>query len=237
MSSFKAEPTRAKTLGKIAATTLMTSFLALSSAAVLAPAQAAEDTSGTVRPMTEDTMTEQVKEDARSVGEKIGDTAEAAGDKIRDAAKAAGEELSEATEAAKEKLASMTEDKSDAAANPPMEQLAALGTPGPLHKVTKDEAYSFTETWTGPANAKIDAFLDKHIKNGEDDLADIDGLLADERGAVVAVIADPEGFLNLNVGTQEVVLPLKHITYEPTQDAFQTDLTMDDLKSLPAWDK
>jgi gas vesicle protein len=231
-SSFRPHP-----FGKLASTTALVSFLALTimplSSAFAADAQ-------TQTPQTLKAAADQMKTDAESVGDKIAETAKTAGDTIADTAKTAGETISDAAKTAKEKLSEATEAAKTKAkdmmepAEKPSEDVSTLPLSGPLHEVTEGEVTTYAPGWTGPMD-KPQEFVDMKINHGEEGLAEVNGMLANAKGQIVAVIADPEGFMNLNLGTQDVVLPLTNITYEPNQDVFQTTLTKDELLALPAW--
>ncbi|ABC22861.1 PRC-barrel domain-containing protein [Rhodospirillum rubrum] len=114
------------------------------------------------------------------------------------------------------------------------QQLSSVNLKGPLHAVKDDEKV----TYSGPLRdiaLSAEEFKDLSVMNGAEKVADIDGLLADDQGKVVALIADTEGFLNLNIGTKNVVLPLDQVTYDSQNKVFTTSKTKDGIKALPEW--
>ncbi|MBK1664644.1 hypothetical protein CKO38_06475 [Rhodospirillum rubrum] len=114
------------------------------------------------------------------------------------------------------------------------QQLSSVNLKGPLHEVNDDEKV----TYSGPLRdiaLSAEEFKDLSVMNGAEKVADIDGLLADDQGKVVALIADTEGFLNLNIGTKNVVLPLDQVTYDSQNKVFTTSKTRDGIKTLPEW--
>ncbi|MCF8480605.1 MAG: hypothetical protein K9H25_09250 [Rhodospirillum sp.] len=240
MSSYFRPHTRSRNhpLGKVATATALVSVLTLTtlplSGAFAADAQAPS-------PQTLEGAADQMRTDAESVGDKIADTAKSAGDTIAETAKTAGDTISDAAKAAKNEISeaaqtakAKAEDMMAPAEEPSGEELSAQNLSSPLHEVIKGETTAYPAGWTGPASMPQD-LVDMKINHGEEGLAEVNGMLANGKGEIVAIIADPEGFMNLNLGTQDVVLPLTHVTYEPTQNAFQTTMTKAELLALPAW--
>ncbi|WP_413207414.1 hypothetical protein [Rhodospirillum sp. A1_3_36] len=225
-------------LGKLVGATALVSFLAITTMP-LSHAFAAD--AQTPTPKTLEAAADQIKTDAESVGKKIADTAKTAGDTIADTAKSAGATISDAAQSAKEKLSeaaeaakTKAEDLMESAEKPSEKEVSPLPLSGPLHEVTEGEVTSYAPGWSGPIGKPQD-LVDMKINHGEEGLAEVNGMLANTKGQIVAVIADPEGFMNLNLGTQDVVLPLTDITYEPNKNVFQTTMTKDELLALPAW--
>ncbi len=84
--------------------------------------------------------------------------------------------------------------------------------------------------WNG---LTVDQIEDMDIVNAEGDtIGDIEEVLADAEGRIVAVTAEVGGFLGL--GDKEVVVSLDHL--ELQGDRFMTALTADQLEASPRWD-
>ena len=87
-----------------------------------------------------------------------------------------------------------------------------------------------TVMWNG---LTVDQIEDMDIVNAEGDtIGDIEEVLADAEGRIVAVTAEVGGFLGL--GDKEVVVSLDHL--ELQGDRFMTALTADQLEASPRWD-
>ncbi len=87
-----------------------------------------------------------------------------------------------------------------------------------------------TAMWSG---LTVDQIEDMDIVNAEGDtIGDIEEVLADADGKIVAVTAEVGGFLGL--GEKEVVVSLEHL--ELQGDRFMTGLTADQLEASPRWD-
>ena len=96
-----------------------------------------------------------------------------------------------------------------------------------LRELDDDNA---TVMWNG---LTVDQIEDMDIVNAEGDtIGDIEEVLADAEGRIVAVTAEVGGFLGL--GDKEVVVSLDHL--ELQGDRFMTALTADQLEASPRWD-
>ena len=96
-----------------------------------------------------------------------------------------------------------------------------------LRELDDDNA---TVMWNG---LTVDQIEDMDIVNAEGDtIGDIEEVLADAEGRIVAVTAEVGGFLGL--GDKEVVVSLDHL--ELQGDRFITALTADQLEASPRWD-
>jgi uncharacterized protein YrrD len=81
-------------------------------------------------------------------------------------------------------------------------------------------------------NMNVDQFEELDIVTADGErLGDVEEVLADTSGKVVAVVAEFGGFLG--VGEKEVILMLDQV--ELQNDALVTPLTKDELKTLPEW--
>ena len=87
-----------------------------------------------------------------------------------------------------------------------------------------------TVMWNG---LTVDQIEDMDVVNAEGKtIGDIEEVLADADGKIVAVTAEVGGFLGL--GDKEVVVSLEHL--ELQGDRFMTALTADQLEASPRWD-
>ena len=90
------------------------------------------------------------------------------------------------------------------------------------------------KTLLGPNNLTADQLDDMDVVTASGDkIGEIDEVLADASGQVVAVTVEMGGFLGM--GKKEVVVGFDRLTLQG--DRFTTTLSSDDLKSLPEWKK
>jgi hypothetical protein len=84
--------------------------------------------------------------------------------------------------------------------------------------------------WNG---LSVDRLEDMKIVNAAGkEIGDIEEILADASGKIVAVTAEVGGFLG--IGEKEVVVSLEHL--ELQGDRFMTALSSEQLKAMPRWD-
>lgn len=87
-----------------------------------------------------------------------------------------------------------------------------------------------TANWNGLA---VDELDDMDVVNGAGEtIGEIEEVLADAQGNVVAVTVEVGGFLGL--GEREVVVSTEHL--ELQGDRFMSALTAEQLEALPRWD-
>lgn len=67
-----------------------------------------------------------------------------------------------------------------------------------------------------------------------EEIAEVDEILIDRSGNVVAVVAEYDRFLGL--GDREVVMDLRHLALQDDRDDLVTTMTQEELESLPEWD-
>lgn len=70
------------------------------------------------------------------------------------------------------------------------------------------------------------------LTSGGERIGEVDELLLNGEGRIVAVSVEVGGFLG--VGDREVVLGLDQLT--PEGDAFRVDMTRSEIEGLPSWD-
>lgn len=88
------------------------------------------------------------------------------------------------------------------------------------------------KTMVTPFNLSVDDLEDMDIYDaGGNEIAEVEEVLADASGQVVAITAEVGGFLG--IGDKEVVLRLDQLQRQ--NDRLVTNLTKDQLKALEAW--
>lgn len=89
--------------------------------------------------------------------------------------------------------------------------------------------------WTTGAEAVAAMVDDMDIIGSEgDQIGEVEGLLVNEANEVVAFAVETEGFLD--IGDEDVILPLGDAQLSPDGDAFLTSLTEDELEAMPEWE-
>lgn len=84
--------------------------------------------------------------------------------------------------------------------------------------------------WNG---LSVDRMEDMKIVNAAgEEIGEVEEVLADADGKIVAVTAEVGGFLG--IGEKEVVVSLEHL--ELQGDRFMTSLSSDQMKAMPRWD-
>ncbi|MET4698664.1 sporulation protein YlmC with PRC-barrel domain [Constrictibacter sp. MBR-5] len=83
-----------------------------------------------------------------------------------------------------------------------------------------------------PFNRTVDEIEDMNVfGTGGEKIGEVDEVLVDSAGSIVAVAVESGGFLG--IGDEEVVVMLDQLTLEG--DRFSTGLTKDQLLALPRW--
>lgn len=84
-----------------------------------------------------------------------------------------------------------------------------------------------------PFGIDVDGFEDTDIVDASGDvIGEVDEVLMDAEGRIVAVSAEVGGFLG--VGDKEVVIDLRMLVADG--DRLRIDMTEDQVEALPAWD-
>lgn len=87
-----------------------------------------------------------------------------------------------------------------------------------------------TTQWQGMT---VEQLEDMDIVNAQgDSIGEVEEVLADAQGNIVAVTAEVGGFLG--IGDREVVVSLEHLQLQG--DRFMTNLTSEQLETMPRWD-
>jgi sporulation protein YlmC with PRC-barrel domain len=82
-------------------------------------------------------------------------------------------------------------------------------------------------------NLNVEQLEDMDIVNAQgDEVGDVEEVLADSEGKIVAITAEVGGFLGM--GDKEVVIPVDQLQMQ--DEKLMTTMTEDQLKSLPKWD-
>ena len=98
-----------------------------------------------------------------------------------------------------------------------------------LHEVDDDEEDEVL-LWYG---IPVDELDEMEVVNAAgEEIGDVDEVLADVHGAVVAVTVEVGGFLD--IGEAEVVFDLDYLTLQG--DDLVTSLTTEQIEALPRWD-
>ncbi|MPY70411.1 MAG: hypothetical protein GEU92_10015 [Alphaproteobacteria bacterium] len=116
----------------------------------------------------------------------------------------------------------------------------AQGTPGGAETVVKTEDFQIKSLreldddsptqWNG---LSVDRLEDMKIVNAAGkEIGEIEEILADASGGIVAVTAEVGGFLG--IGEKEVVVALEHLALQG--DRFMSSLSSEQLKAMPRWD-
>jgi len=116
----------------------------------------------------------------------------------------------------------------------------AQGTPGGTETVVKTGDFQIKSLREldddSPArwnSLSVDRLEDMKIVNAAGkEIGEIEEILADADGRIVAVTAEVGGFLG--IGEKEVVVALEHLKLQG--DRFMSSLSSEQLKALPRWD-
>jgi len=82
----------------------------------------------------------------------------------------------------------------------------------------------------------IDKLKEANVTNPNGDkVGAVDKVLANADNKIVAITVDAGGFLG--IGSKEVVMPLDKLQYDGAKKQFVTNLSKDDVKSMPEWKK
>lgn len=127
-------------------------------------------------------------------------------------------------------------DLPEPAAAPPVAVEATLPAPldGPVHAVDPGaEGLVWPPSVAAIPESQRAAILGMELVGADGTIGDIERLLANDEGEVVAVTVEAGGLLGF--GDDEVIVPLNRMEFGPTGDTFITAMSEDEVAALPSW--